>query len=158
MSNILDNLQNNETINFVEFFDVSEGRMGLIVTFLAILELVKESLIEILQNKVDSAIYLQLKKKSKASNVLVTKGKDGAILIHKNKIFECPGFANNVVDKIGAGDAMLALISCSLKSGFDPDLSLFIGSLAAAQSVETIGNSVPVDKLKLIKTFRHALK
>ena len=62
MSNILDNLQNNETINFVEFFDVSEGRMGLIVTFLAILELVKESLIEILQNKVDSAIYLQLKK------------------------------------------------------------------------------------------------
>jgi len=62
MSNILDNLQNNETINFVEFFDVSEGRMGVIVTFLAILELVKESLIEILQNKVDSAIYLQLKK------------------------------------------------------------------------------------------------
>jgi hypothetical protein len=53
---------------------------------------------------------------------------------------------------------MLALISCSLKSGFDADLSLFMGSLAAAQSVETIGNSTPVSKVQLLKTFSHAIK
>jgi hypothetical protein len=53
---------------------------------------------------------------------------------------------------------MLTLLSCSLKSGFDADLSLFIGSLAAAQSVETIGNSTPVSKVQLLKTFSHAIK
>ena len=55
-------------------------------------------------------------------------------------------------------DAMLALLSCSIKTGFDADLALFMGSLAAAQSVETIGNSTPVNKVQLLKTFSHALK
>ena len=76
----------------------------------------------------------------------------------KNTFFQCPAFAAEIVDKIGAGDAMLALISCSLKSGFDADLSLFVGSLAAAQSVESIGNSVAVNKGQLLKTFSRVIK
>ena len=74
------------------------------------------------------------------------------------KYYHCPAFASKVVDKIGSGDAMLALLSCALKSGFNPDLALFIGSLAAAQSVETIGNSSAVNKKQLIKTFNHSVK
>ena len=74
------------------------------------------------------------------------------------KYHHCPAFAAKIVDKIGAGDAMLALLSCALKSGFESDLSLFMGSLAAAQSVETIGNSTPVSKVQLLKTFSHAIK
>ena len=62
MSNILEELGKNETISFIEFFDINEGRMGVIVTFLAILELVKDNLIDILQNESHSVIYLQLKK------------------------------------------------------------------------------------------------
>tara|TARA_B100001179_G_C18572892_1_gene396026 strand:+ start:25 stop:807 length:783 start_codon:yes stop_codon:yes gene_type:complete len=62
MSNILEELGKNETISFIEFFDINEGRMGVIVTFLAILELVKDNLIDILQNETHSVIYLQLKK------------------------------------------------------------------------------------------------
>ena len=95
-----------------------------------------------------------------AKNLVVTQGNSGATLFHseKDKFYYCPAFASKVVDKIGAGDAMLALISCSLKSGFDANLSLFIGSLAAAQSVETIGNSTPVSKVQLLKTFHHAIK
>ncbi len=93
-------------------------------------------------------------------NLVVTQGSSGATLFdsEKNKFHHCPAFASQVVDKIGAGDAMLALISCSLKSGFDSDLSLFMGSLAAAQSVETIGNSTPVSKVQLLKTIQHAIK
>ena len=62
MSIILEELGKNETISFIEFFDINEGRMGVIVTFLAILELVKDNLIDILQNESHSVIYLQLKK------------------------------------------------------------------------------------------------
>jgi len=45
-----------------------------------------------------------------------------------------------------------------LYSNIDEKLSLFIGSLAAAQSVETVGNSVPVSKAKLLKVISHLLK
>ncbi len=61
MSNILESLTNSEPISFIKFFDVTEGRMGVVVTFLAILELVKDNLVEILQNEPQSIIYLQLK-------------------------------------------------------------------------------------------------
>ena len=92
--------------------------------------------------------------------LVVTQGNGGATLYSagKNKYYHCPAFASRVVDKIGAGDAMLALLSCALKSGFSPNLALFMGSLAAAQSVETIGNSTTVNNVQLIKTFSHAVK
>ena len=49
----------NETMKFIDFFTYQEGRMGAIVTFLAILELAKEGLIDIVQNQDYSMIYLQ---------------------------------------------------------------------------------------------------
>jgi sugar/nucleoside kinase (ribokinase family) len=102
----------------------------------------------------------QLAESLQSKNLVVTQGNLGATLyVSENEDFHhCPAFAAKVVDKIGAGDAMLALLSCSLKSGFEPDLALFIGSLAAAQSVETMGNSTPVNKLQLLKTLNHAIK
>jgi len=92
--------------------------------------------------------------------LIVTRGSDGATLYDStNKVYyNCPAFARKVVDKIGSGDAMLAIISCCLKSGMNPELSLFIGSLAAAQSVEVISNSIPVSKIQLLKTVEHLLK
>ena len=56
---ILDIINKNETIKFIDCFTYQEGRMGAIVTFLAILELAKEGLIDIVQNQDYSMIYLQ---------------------------------------------------------------------------------------------------
>ena len=91
--------------------------------------------------------------------IAVTQGQNGAFLINENLPPErCSGFATQVIDKIGSGDAFLALLSVCLYSDFDEKLSLFIASLAAAQSVETIGNSMPVTKPLLLKTISHLLK
>jgi segregation and condensation protein A len=49
MTEILDRLQNAEFAEFAALFDVREGRMGVTVTFVAILELVREGLLEIVQ-------------------------------------------------------------------------------------------------------------
>jgi rfaE bifunctional protein kinase chain/domain/rfaE bifunctional protein nucleotidyltransferase chain/domain len=102
----------------------------------------------------------QLAQSLQTKNLVVTQGNSGATLYasDNNQYYHCPAFAAKIVDKIGAGDAMLALLSCALRSGFDADLSQFIGALAAAQSVESIGNSIPVNKVQLLKTFSHALK
>jgi len=104
-------------------------------------------------------IAATLKKLINANYMTVTKGKKGAFLLNDRKLpVICPGFATQVVDKIGSGDALLALLSVCLFSNMDEDLSLFISSIAAAQSVETIGNSKPVSKAKLLKTISHLLK
>ena len=101
----------------------------------------------------------QLKELINSDYISVTKGKEGAFLLNGNKPpINCPGFAAEVVDKIGSGDALLALLSVCLYSKINLNLALFIASLAAAQSVETIGNSVPVNKIKLLKTISHFLK
>ena len=112
----------------------------------------RESSVEVLMKQLIEAL--------EAKNLVVTQGSGGAKLYDskKGKFHHCPAFASRVVDKIGSGDAMLALLSCSLKRGFDADLSLFMGSLAAAQSVESVGNSIPVSKTQLLKTFSHAVK
>ena len=70
----------------------------------------------------------------------------------------CEAFADNAVDKIGAGDAMLSIIALFFKCGFTKELSLLCGSLAAAQSAETIGNKETVSKTKILKTLEHMLK
>ena len=61
MSSILSVLKVNDNVLFEALFNVQEGRLGVIVTFLAVLELVKESLIDIIQNESMSNIYIALK-------------------------------------------------------------------------------------------------
>ena len=91
---------------------------------------------------------------------VVTSGNEGAILYNheSDEYFVCPAFASKVVDKIGAGDAMLALLSISLFNTGEETLSLLLGSLAAAQSVESIGNSISISKTTLLKTIQHTFK
>ena len=61
MTRVLELLNNNPSTIFTDCFDVTEGKMGVVVTFLAILELVKENIIDLFQNEPLSVIYLKLK-------------------------------------------------------------------------------------------------
>ena len=59
MATILEKLKNKDFIDFTELFDLEERKTGLVVTFLAILELMKESLIEIVQTKAFGVIHVK---------------------------------------------------------------------------------------------------
>lgn len=63
MSQILSNLQNNngQFTPFTQLFKVEEGRNGVVTTFLATLELIKEQLIEIVQNELFGPIHVKAK-------------------------------------------------------------------------------------------------
>ena len=56
---ILDRIDAQEFTNFQDLFTVEEGRAGVIVTLLAILELIKESLIDMVQNENNGPIYIK---------------------------------------------------------------------------------------------------
>jgi len=59
MTTILEKLKNKDFLDFTELFDLEEQKTGLVVTFLAILELMKESLIEIVQAKAYGIIHVK---------------------------------------------------------------------------------------------------
>ncbi|MDD1508296.1 segregation and condensation protein A [Pseudomonas sp. CNPSo 3701] len=61
MSEVLERLNGGVFVPFVELFTAEEGRLGVVVTFMAILELVKESLVELVQNEAFAAVHVRLR-------------------------------------------------------------------------------------------------
>ena len=59
MSIVLDRISTEDFIEFTTLFSVEEGRAGVVVTLLAILELLKGSLIEMVQNEINGPIYVK---------------------------------------------------------------------------------------------------
>ena len=100
----------------------------------------------------------KLSKLRKAKKLIVTQGKSGSILYDKtkNSFFKIQGSCRLALDKIGAGDTMLTLLSLCFRVGLNNFLSLLIGSIGAAESVKNFGNKEMINKtqklLKLLKT------
>jgi len=59
MSEILTRINASTFSDFADLFDAEEGRMGVTVTFIAILELLRESVIEVVQAEEFSAIHVR---------------------------------------------------------------------------------------------------
>ena len=59
MADILQTLQSQDYCSFDSLFTVEEGRLGVVVTFLAILELIKESLVDIVQSEGFGPIHIK---------------------------------------------------------------------------------------------------
>lgn len=59
MTGVLAQVNPDTFTEFTQLFTVQEGRMGVVVTFLAILELIKESLIEMIQTEPFGPIYVK---------------------------------------------------------------------------------------------------
>jgi segregation and condensation protein A len=56
---VLNKISADRFTSFEDFFEFDEGRMGVVVSFLAILELLKESLIELVQSEAYAPIYIK---------------------------------------------------------------------------------------------------
>ncbi len=59
MSEVLEKLSGRQFVPFVALFSAKEGRLGVVVTFLAVMELIKESLVEIVQTENFGPIHVK---------------------------------------------------------------------------------------------------
>ena len=59
MTQILHHLTVDDFVEFTGLFTQQEGRSGVIVTFIAVLELLKERVIEIVQSEIYAPIYVK---------------------------------------------------------------------------------------------------
>ncbi|HET6584414.1 MAG TPA: PfkB family carbohydrate kinase [Nannocystaceae bacterium] len=93
-----------------------------------------------------------------ARSVMATQGKSGTALFTRHRgVFRCPALATTVVERIGAGDAVLALSSVATAAGLAPELVSVLGNLAGAQMVAVMGNSASIRKARLVESIRHLL-
>jgi len=59
MTRIIDRLRDNPYLNFTQFFTAEEGRRGVVVTFIALMELTRERIVDIVQNEPLGKIYVK---------------------------------------------------------------------------------------------------
>lgn len=59
MSDVLERLKGGAFVPFAALFTVEEGRLGVVVTFMAVLELIKESLVDLVQNEPFAPIHVR---------------------------------------------------------------------------------------------------
>ena len=99
-------------------------------------------------------------KKNMANFYLLTMGKKGAFIYNrkKSKFSFAPAFGKKIVDKVGAGDSMIPIISICLANKIDEDVALLLGSIFAAESIKFEANNYKLDKIKLIDTIKTMLK
>ena len=98
-------------------------------------------------------------KKNKLKYLVVTQGIGGSKLFNsKSQQFFCQSFNSKPIDKVGAGDSMIAILSILLRNNFHPLVCLLIASLAASYVVNNIGNSYIADKTQIERDLEFLLK
>lgn len=104
-------------------------------------------------------LVAELSARLACGTTMVTRGKHGTLLYQRDVgYFECPSFATKVVDRTGAGDAVLALTSLCAARGFPPDLLGFVGNMVGAQAVSVVGNAAAIDRVQLLKSIESVLR
>lgn len=99
-----------------------------------------------------------LSKRIEPDVIVVTQGNKGSSALNNDVFTNCPPFASNIVDRIGAGDTLLAITSLCFAAGIPTDLTLFIGNLAAAETIASMGTGMKLSKINLLKTIESLLK
>ena len=96
----------------------------------------------------------KLQKIIKCEFIAITQGKRGATIYSTKtrKIKHVPAFARNVVDKVGAGDALFPILSICLKAKFQW-ICLFIASISAAINSENYASRSILKKNLLQKIY-----
>lgn len=104
-------------------------------------------------------MVLAVSQKLSCGRVIVTRGKYGCLCYGKDEgFFEVPAFALKVVDRIGAGDAVLSLTSLCVAQQAPMEVVGFIGNVIGAEAIATVGHRTPIERASLFKHIVSLLK
>lgn len=91
--------------------------------------------------------------------VMMTRGKYGSLFHTGPDQFDhVPAFANRVVDRVGAGDAVLSLTSLCVAAGAAPEITAFVGNVVGAEAVMIMGNERAIERIPLYRHIECLLK
>jgi rfaE bifunctional protein nucleotidyltransferase chain/domain len=83
----------------------------------------------------------QLLQRTSYSRFTVTRGRNG-LLVYDKELgpISAPAFTSSVVDRVGSGDAVLALTSPLSAMGVHPEVIGLIGNVAGSEAVKIVGH------------------
>jgi bifunctional ADP-heptose synthase (sugar kinase/adenylyltransferase) len=96
-----------------------------------------------------------------ADRVAVTRGHHGSVTYQQDadrQVETIPVFSREIVDRMGAGDAYLAVTAPCAALGYPMDLVGFVGNAVGALAVRIIGNRSAVEPVPLFKFITALLK
>lgn len=94
-----------------------------------------------------------------AEKVLITEGKYGTVCYsNKDEFIRTPAFAKQVVDRIGAGDAVISITAGLAYLGAPADIIGFIANAVASLAVSTVGHRSSIEQVDLFKYITTLLK
>ncbi len=104
-------------------------------------------------------LILEVTKRINCPRFTVTQGSRGSLHYeHGGDFTEVPALATRVADRVGAGDAVLAVTSLLVGQRAPWDIVGFVGNIAGAQMVAELGNRVTVNKASLAKSVISLMK
>ncbi len=104
-------------------------------------------------------IVLNVSEKLGCRRVAVTRGKHGCLCYDTDEGFSrIPAFADQVIDRIGAGDAFLSLTALCVAQNAPMEVMGFIGNAVGAQAVATVGHRTPIEYGTLLNRIESLLK
>ncbi len=104
-------------------------------------------------------LALEVTRRIACPKFTITHGKRGSSHYQVDQGFtEVPALATRIVDRVGAGDAVMAITSLMAKLDAPWEITGFLGNLAGAQLVSDLGNRVILDKISLSKHITSLLK
>ena len=104
-------------------------------------------------------IILKVSQKLECGRIVVTRGKYGCLGYNKDEgFFEVPAFAQQIVDRVGIGDAFLSVTSLCVAQKAPMEIVAFIGNVVGAEAVATVGNRTPIERSYLLKHIVSLLK
>ena len=104
-------------------------------------------------------IICEVAERMRCERMLVTRGSQGSLVYHKKDgFFEAPALTSQVTDRVGSGDAVLAITSPCVAQGVPMDVVSFIGNAVGAQAVATIGHRDYMEREALGRYIQALLK
>lgn len=92
-------------------------------------------------------------------SIVITKGVYGCISYNaKEGFFDNPALAIQVVDRVGAGDAVFAITSLCVAQDAPMDIVGFIANAVGAEAVATVGHRETVDHTSLSRHIEYLFK
>jgi len=104
-------------------------------------------------------LLMEVTRRIDCTHFTITQGQRGTQHYSLGKdLVELPALATRVADRVGAGDAVLAITSMLVSIGAPWDIVGFIGNVAGAQMVADLGNRVQIGKISMTKHITALMK
>jgi rfaE bifunctional protein kinase chain/domain/rfaE bifunctional protein nucleotidyltransferase chain/domain len=100
-----------------------------------------------------------LARRLNTASAVVTRGGRGCLCYGRDAgFYEAPALATHVVDRVGAGDAFLAVTSLCAVQAAPLEVLAFLGNVAGAEAVATVGNRDTMEQLPFSRHVEALLK